>query len=31
MVGVFSAGGVVDESGASSTGVFPPTGVEVLL
>lgn len=31
MVGVLSAGGVVDESGASPTGVCPRTGVEVLL
>ena len=31
MVGVVSAGGVVDESGASPTGVCPPPGTELSL
>ena len=31
MVGVVSAGGVVDESGALPTGVCPPPGLELLL
>ena len=30
-MGVFSAGGVVDGSGGSPTGVSPPTDFEVLL